>query len=81
MKASEEQVAGTHYKDMEIQPSEFIYRNKIGWPEGNVIKYVCRHRWKNGIEDIRKAIHYLQLLIEWEYSKTLKEGKPIENNR
>jgi hypothetical protein len=67
MKASDSQVAGGHYKAFAIQPSEFIHRNRLGFLEGNVIKYVCRHRAKNGRQDIEKAIHYLQLLLEWEY--------------
>lgn len=67
MTASKRQVAGSHYKDFAIQPGEFIHRNGIGFLEGNVIKYVCRHRAKAGREDIEKAIHYLQLLLEWEY--------------
>jgi hypothetical protein len=67
MSASKSQVAGSHYKDFAIQPAEFIHRNRIGFLEGNVIKYVCRHGSKNGRQDIEKAIHYLQLLIEWEY--------------
>lgn len=67
MKASDTQVAGEHYKRFAIQPSEFIHRNGIGFLEGNVIKYVCRHKTKNGRQDIEKAIHYLQLLLEWEY--------------
>jgi hypothetical protein len=68
-KASESQVGGNHYKDMPIQPSEFSQRNRLTWCEANVVKYVCRHRDKNGAEDIKKAIHYLQLLLEWEYSQ------------
>ena len=67
MKASEKQVAGTHYREFAIQPSEFVHRNGLGWCEGNAIKYVSRHRSKNGRQDIEKAIHYLQLLLEWEY--------------
>lgn len=67
MKASEEQVAGNHYKEFAIQPTEFIQKNNIGFIEGNVIKYVCRHKKKNGRQDIEKAIHYLQLLLEYEY--------------
>ena len=66
-KASDTQVGGGHYKDMPIQPIEFIQKNGLGWCEGNAIKYVCRHRNKNGKQDIEKAIHYLQLLIEQEY--------------
>lgn len=61
------QVGGTHYKDMAIQPSEFSQRNELNWCEANVVKYVCRHRNKNGRQDVEKAIHYLQLLLEWEY--------------
>ena len=67
MTASKSQVGGAHYRDFAIQPSEFIHRNRIGFLEGNVIKYVCRHAAKNGRQDIEKAIHYLQLLLEWEY--------------
>ena len=67
MKASEKQVAGSHYSKCAIQPSEFIHRNKLGWCEGNAVKYLTRHRDKNGRQDIEKAIHYLQLLLEWEY--------------
>ena len=68
MSASETQVGGGHYKDLAIQPSEFIHRNRLGWCEGNAIKYVTRHREKNGRQDIEKAIHYLELLLEWEYA-------------
>ena len=60
------QVDGSHYKEMPIQPVEFIHRNKIGYMEGNVIKYVSRWKNKNGIADLRKARHYLDLLIEME---------------
>ena len=64
---SETQVGGAHYKDFKIQPSMYIYENKLGWLEGNVIKYTSRHHVKNGVEDIEKAIHYLQLIKEWHY--------------
>lgn len=67
MKASDSQVAGSHYAKLPVQPSYFCHANKIGFLEGNVIKYVCRHGSKNGRQDLEKAIHYLQLLIEWEY--------------
>jgi len=65
--ASQTQVGGDHYKNMVIQPVEFIYRNKIGYIEGSVIKYVCRHRSKNGRHDLEKAKHFIDLLIEQEY--------------
>lgn len=64
MKASERQVGGSHYKNMKIQPSQFIQANKLSWYEGNIIKYACRHAAKGGIEDIDKIIHYAELLKE-----------------
>jgi hypothetical protein len=68
-KPSDSQVGGNHYKDMKIQPAEFIHVNKIGFLEGNVIKYVCRHSAKNGKADLLKARHYIDLLLEWEYGE------------
>lgn len=67
--ALDTQVAGNHYKDMVIQPVEFITRNQIGFLPGCVIKRVCRYRSKAGVEDLRKAIHELELMIELEYGK------------
>jgi hypothetical protein len=64
--ALNKQVAGNHYKDLPIQPVEFIHANAIGYFEGNVIKYVSRWRKKNGIADLEKAKHYIELLIELE---------------
>jgi hypothetical protein len=60
------QEGGAHYKDLPIQPVEYIHANKVGYFEGNVIKYVTRWRVKGGLEDLRKARHYLDLLIELE---------------
>lgn len=65
--ASESQIGGDHYKDLPIQPSEFITKNNLGWCEGNAIKYIIRHKIKGGQSDLDKAIHYLQLLKEIEY--------------
>lgn len=67
MKATEHQEGGGHYKDLLIQPIDFIHANGIPFIEGNVIKYICRHRAKNGIQDLKKAKHYIDLLIEKEY--------------
>lgn len=67
--ATNEQIGGSHYVDFIIQPTEFIHRNNIPFIEGNVIKYVCRHRNKNGRQDIEKAIHYLKLLLDFEYDQ------------
>lgn len=66
-KASEIQVGGGHYAKYKIQPTEFIHANNVPFIEGNIIKYVMRHREKNGIEDLKKAKHYIELLIEYEY--------------
>ena len=62
--AKDKQIGGSHYKDMKIQPSEFIVKNEIGWYEGNVIKYICRHKQKGGLQDLNKAMHYLELAME-----------------
>lgn len=64
--ALNKQVAGSHYKDLPIQPVEYIYANALGYFEGNVIKYVSRWRKKNGIADLEKAKHYIELLIQLE---------------
>lgn len=69
MSALKEQVAGTHYKSMAIQPFEYIHKNGIGFAEGSVIKYVSRWRSKGGIDDLRKARHFIDLLIESETSE------------
>ena len=64
------QVGGDHYKGCGIQPVEYIHANKLGYLEGNVIKYITRHHTKGeGKKDIEKAIHYAQLILELEYNK------------
>ena len=63
------QVNGDHYVRMAIQPVEFIHANSIPFIEGNVIKYVTRWRQKNGLKDLEKAKHYIELLIELESRK------------
>jgi hypothetical protein len=65
-KALNKQVGGSHYK-LPIQPVEFIYKNDLDYIRGNVIKYVTRK--KNGAEDILKAIHYCEMLLELEYGE------------
>lgn len=64
------QVGGTHYKDFAIQPVQFIHRNGIGYCEGNVIKYVSRWRTKGGAADLKKARHYIDLLLQMEGHET-----------
>jgi hypothetical protein len=65
--ALDKQVSGNHYKNKGIQPIVYIHANDLGFCEGNVVKYVTRHKEKNGAADIRKAIHYLELLLELDY--------------
>jgi len=64
MGSTQQQVGGSHYKDMSIQPIEFIVANDIPYREANVIKYIVRWRNKNGLEDLLKARHYIDMLIE-----------------
>ena len=64
----EDQVGGKHYRSMKIQPAEFINENKLLFAEGNAIKYICRHQSKGKEEDIKKAIHYLEMIIERDYN-------------
>lgn len=66
--AFSKQVGGSHYRDMAIQPVEYIHKNGLRFVEGAVIKYVSRWRAKNGVEDLKKARHLLDLLIEMEES-------------
>lgn len=61
------QEGGDHYKNLKIQPVEFIHANSLGFMEGCVVKYVARYKRKNGLEDLKKARHFLDLLIQLEY--------------
>lgn len=73
MKAIDHQEGGSHYKTFVIQPVEFIHKNNIPFIEGNIIKYILRHKSKNGIEDLKKAKHYLDLLIESDYPNEINK--------
>jgi hypothetical protein len=70
VKPTDTQIGGTHYKDMPIQPIDFITKNNIPYIEGNIIKYLCRWKSKNGVEDLKKAKHYLEMLIDIETPKS-----------
>jgi hypothetical protein len=63
------QIGGAHYKKYKIQPSRFINDNKILFAEGNAIKYICRHQDKGGKQDLLKAMHYLEMIIERDYQE------------
>ena len=64
----DKQHGGSHYQKYKIQPSKFVVENEILYPEGCAIKYIVRHRDKNGNEDILKAIHFLEMILERDYS-------------
>ncbi len=72
MSALDKQEGGNHYKTMKIQPTEYNQANGIGWCEGNIIKYASRHKAKNGAEDVKKIIHYAELLLQLEYTEDVK---------
>lgn len=63
------QVGGDHYKKFKIQPVEFIHANNLPFIEGNIVKYIVRWREKNGLKDLEKVKHYVDLLIELEQLK------------
>jgi hypothetical protein len=69
MKSFKKQVGGSHYKKYKIQPIEFIVKNNIGFVEGNIIKYILRFKEKGGVQDLEKAKHYIELLIDSTKSK------------
>ena len=71
--STDKQIGGTHYKNLSIQPVEYIHKNKLNWLQGNVIKYISRYNQKNGSEDLKKAILCIELLLKIEYNE--------ENNR
>ena len=62
------QIGGQHYQNFVIQPSKFVVENKLLFAEGNAIKYICRHSLKGKEEDVKKAIHYLEMILERDYS-------------
>ena len=67
MSVYDKQIGGDHYRKMAIQPSEFANRNNLPFAEGNAIKYICRHKYKGGKEDLEKAKHFIDMIIERDY--------------
>lgn len=67
MAPSDKQIGGDHYKNLIIQPFQFIEANGLSFLEGNVIKYVCRYHTKGGRVDLEKAKHYIDLILESKY--------------
>ena len=72
----DKQHGGSHYQKFKIQPSKFVVENELLFPEGCTIKYICRHRLKGKKEDILKAIHFLEMILERDYKEI---EKPKEN--
>ena len=67
MSVWDKQVGGKHYRTLKIQPSKFVVENKLLFPEGSVIKYICRHSHKGKKEDLLKATHFIEMIIERDY--------------
>lgn len=65
----DKQIGGEHYKTMKIQPVEFIVANNLDFLEGNVVKYISRHKQKGGKEDVKKVIHYCELILKTQYGE------------
>ena len=75
MSSYDKQIGGKHYQKYVIQPSKFVIENKLLYPEGCAIKYIIRHQDKNGKEDLLKAIHFIEMIIERDYPSPVKEEK------
>lgn len=63
------QVGGDHYAKLAIQPIEYIHRNGLDFLQGNIVKYATRHKSKGKAEDVRKIIHYANLILKLEYGE------------
>ena len=87
MTTYDKQIGGSHYQNFKIQPSKFVIENELLYPEGCVIKYILRHRLKGKRQDLEKAIHFIEMIIERDYSKKKdfleeaeKEKKELEES-
>ena len=78
MSPYKKQIGGKHYLKYKIQPSEFVVENKLLYPEGNVIKYILRHQDKGGKEDLLKAKHFIDMIIERDYTKPYDATEDVE---
>ena len=79
-KVWDKQHGGSHYQNFKIQPSKFVVANELLFPEGCAIKYICRHRLKGKKEDILKAIHFLEMILERDYpEKEIPKESELED--
>ena len=67
MRDNNNQIGGDHYKKCGIEPVEYIHANGLDFNEGSIVKYISRHRNKNGAEDIRKIKDYCDIILELDY--------------
>ena len=74
-KVWDKQIGGSHYQNFKIQPSKFVVENELLFPEGCAIKYICRHRFKGKKEDLLKAIHFIEMMIERDYPSPAEKEK------
>ena len=81
-KPYDKQIGGSHYQKFKIQPSKFVIENELLYPEGCVIKYILRHRLKGKKQDLEKAIHFIEMIIERDYKEIEKpkEDKPKDKD-
>ena len=75
------QVGGNHYSKYKMQPSKFVTENKLLYPEGCVIKYVVRHQDKGGKEDLEKAKHMIDMIIERDYEEEKDERQDTSHKK
>ena len=80
MSANDKQINGDHYRGA-IQTWDYIVANDLGFLEGNIVKYVTRFRKKNGVQDLEKAQHYLQKLIEVENERLRRASNPNDQDQ
>ena len=73
--ATQSPVGGDHYKNLPIQPIEYTVKNNLSFLQGNIVKYVTRYKNKNGLQDLQKAKHYIDLIIQFEYIDECKTKK------
>ena len=76
----DKQIGGSHYQKFKIQPSKFVIENELLYPEGCVIKYILRHRLKGKKQDLEKAIHFIEMIIERDYKEEIKKEESKSNS-
>ena len=77
MKEHRMQVGGQHYKKCKIEPVEYINANGLDFFEGNCLKYLSRHKYKNKDEDIKKLMHYASYILKYQYGYTDEEIRNV----